>query len=164
MFQHNYIPQEILSDLGTRFVSDSLHELTRLPGIKNSHASLKRPQTIAVVEGAHAARTRRILKLNSNQSFTNWHKFLNLATFIYNTSYHTSIGCSPTVIIPGRDPVKPMDILLYSNCVQKLAFNYDFVESLRDEMLKKFERTKESIAKSFNKKEGIMTRKLGPIH
>ena len=34
---------------------------------------------------------------------------------------------------------------------QAKTFNYDFVESLRDEMLKKFQNTKESLAKSFNR-------------
>ena len=95
MFQHKYIPKEILSDLGTQFVSDLFQEITQLLEKKTYHASLKHPQTIGIVERAHAARTR-VLKLNINQSFTNWHKFLNLATFIHNTSYHTSIGCAPT--------------------------------------------------------------------
>ena len=53
MFQHSYIPQEILSDLGTQFVSDLFHELNQLLEIKVSHASLKHPQTIGVVEMAH---------------------------------------------------------------------------------------------------------------
>ena len=43
MFQHSYIPQDILSDLGTPFVSDLFHELNRLLDIKISHASLKHP-------------------------------------------------------------------------------------------------------------------------
>ena len=148
MFQHSYIPQGILSDLGTQFVSDLFHELTQLLEIKTSHASLKHPQTIGVVERAHAALTRT-LKLNSNQSFTNWYKFLNLATFIHNTSYHTSIGCAPTVIFHERDPMKPMDIRSYSNCIQKLAFNYDFVESLPDELLKKIRKYKRKPGKIF---------------
>ena len=110
------------------------------------------------MERAHAALTR-ILKLNSNHTFTNWHKYINLATFIHNTSYHTSIGCAPTVIFHGRDPVKPLDIRFYSNCIQKSAFNYDFVESLRDEMLKKFQNKKESLAKSFNRYRRYYDRK-----
>ena len=87
----------------------------------------------------------------SDQVITKVSKFFNSATFIDNTSYHPSIGCAPTVIFHGRDPVKPMDNRFCSNCIQKSAFNYDFVESLCDEMLKKFQSTKESLAKSFNR-------------
>ena len=150
LFNHSYIPKEIMSDLGTQFVSELLHELTQLPEIKISHASLKHPQTIGVVERSPAA-VARILKLNSNQSFTNWHKYVPLATFIHNTSYHTSIGCSPTVLFHGREPMKPLDLRFYSSCIQKAAFNYDFVDSLKDEMLKQFSKAKESLAKSFTR-------------
>ena len=131
-------------------MSNLCHELTQLLGIKFSHASFKHPQTIGVVGKPHAALTR-ILKLNSNQAFTKWHEFRNLATLIHNTSYRTSIGCAPTVIFNGRDPVKPINIRFYGDCIRKSAFDYDFVESLLDEMLKKFQSTKESLAKSFNR-------------
>ena len=91
MFQHKYTPQEMLSDLGTQFLSVILQELTQLLEIKLSHALLKHPETPGVVERTHAALTR-IMKLNSNQTFTNWHKKSKLATFIHNTSYYSSIG------------------------------------------------------------------------
>ena len=165
MFQHSYIPQGILSDLGTQFVSDLFHELTQLLEIKISQVSLKHPQTIGVVEGAHAALTRNF-KLNSNQQFTNWYKFLNLPTFIHNTSYQTPIGCAPPVILHERDSKKPMDIGSYSNCIQKSAFNYDFVELVRDELLKKKypEVQKKAWQNLSTDTEGNLTRKLGPIH
>ena len=47
--------------------------------------------------------------------------------------------------------MKPLDLRFYSSCIQKAAFNYDFVESLRDEMLIKFSNAKESLAKSFTR-------------
>ena len=97
---------------------------------------------LGVVERAHAALTR-IMKLNSKQTFTKRHSNLNLATFIHNTSYHTSIRWATTVVFYGRDPLKPLDIRFYSNCIQKSAFVYDFVESLRDKMPKRFQTTKE---------------------
>ena len=134
--------------MGAQFVSELLQELTNLLEIKTSNASLKHPQTIGVVERSHAA-VAHILKLNSNQAFENWHKYALLAIFNHNTSYHTSIGCSPTVLFHGREPMKPLDLWFYSNCIQKSAFSYDFVESLRDQMLKKFSNAKESLAKSF---------------
>ena len=79
-----------MSDLGTHFVSDLLHELTKLLEIKNCPASFKHPQTIGVVGRAHAA-LARILKLNNNQAFTNWHKYVPLEAFIHRRSYDTSI-------------------------------------------------------------------------
>ena len=57
-FQHSYIPTKILSDLGTSFVAELIHELSKLLEIQLEHASLKHPQTIGVVERSHAALKR----------------------------------------------------------------------------------------------------------
>ena len=128
-------------------LSQILHEVIKLHEIKISHASVKRPPTIQVIERSHAALTR-ILKLNSNQALSNWHRYFPLATFVHNTPFHTPVGCSPTALFHGIEPMKPLDLRFYSDCVHKSAFNYDFVESLRDDMLKKFSGAKESLDKS----------------
>ena len=52
-FQHSYIPQTILSDLGTNFTSELMSELASLLEVKLKHASLKHPQTIGAVERTH---------------------------------------------------------------------------------------------------------------
>ena len=64
--RHSYLPKAILSDLGTAFVSELLHELTKLLGIQLERASSKHPQTVGVVERSHSA-LKRILKLNTNE-------------------------------------------------------------------------------------------------
>ena len=65
-----------------------LHELTELLEMKLKHDSLKHPQTIGVVERSHSA-LKRILKLNTDEKWTTWYKYTDLATFIHNTSYHS---------------------------------------------------------------------------
>ena len=67
-FNHSYIPETILSDLGTTFTSSLLHELTKLLEIKLKYATLKHPQTIGVVERSHAA-LKRILKINTDSQW-----------------------------------------------------------------------------------------------
>ena len=105
-FRHSYLPETILSDLGTSFVSELLHELTKLLEIQLEHASVKHPQTVGVVERSHSA-LKRNLKLNTNEQWNDWFKYVQLATFIHNTSYRSAIGCSPTVLFHGREPIKP---------------------------------------------------------
>ena len=63
-FQHSYIHTKILSGLGTSFVAELFHELSKLLEIQLELASLKRSQTIGVVERSHAA-LKRVLKLNT---------------------------------------------------------------------------------------------------
>ena len=66
--RHSYLPKTILSDLGTSFVSEFLHELTKLLEIQLEHAKLKHPQTVGVVERSHSAH-KRILKLKTNEQW-----------------------------------------------------------------------------------------------
>ena len=54
-FCHSYLPRTILSDLGTPFVSEFLHELTKLLEIQLEHPISKHPQTVGVLERSHGA-------------------------------------------------------------------------------------------------------------
>ena len=124
-FQHSYIPHTIISDLGTNLVAELMHELAKLLEIKIGHATLKHAESVGVVERAHGA-LKRILKLNTNEQWSNWHKYVPLATYIHNT-YYTSIGCSPTAIFHGREPVKPLDVRFNNKAIKTLDPKFDFV-------------------------------------
>ena len=117
MLQHPYQPETIPNEFGTHFVSEILEELSQLLEIKIQHASLKHPQTIGVVERAHGTVTRS-LKTTSNPTFTNWHSYLNLVTFIHNTSCHATTGSTLTFLIHERAPTKLFDLLFYGSCMQ----------------------------------------------
>ena len=143
-FQHSYMPSKIHSDLGTAFVSELIHELTKMLKICLEHASLKHPQIVGVVERSHSA-LKRILKLNTNEQWNDWHKYVSLATFIHNTSYHFAIGCSPTVIFHGREPIKPLDVRFGNTTLERLEPTNEYVQTLQDAMLKKFDETKQRL-------------------
>ena len=72
LFYHSYLPKTIVSDLGTSLVSELMHELTSLLEVELKHASLKHAQSVRVVERSHGA-LKRILKLNTNEQWSNWH-------------------------------------------------------------------------------------------
>ena len=149
-FRHSYIPKTILSDLGTSFVSELLHELTKLLEIQLDHASLKHPQTVGVVERSHSA-LKRFLKLNTNEQWNDWFKYVQLATFIHNTSCHSAIGCSPTVLFHGRDPIKPLDLRFNNTLIERFSANSDYVIALQDAMNKKFSEKKFKLTEMYNK-------------
>ena len=116
-FRHSYLPETILTDLGTNFTSLLFHELAILLEIRLNHATLKHPQSIGVVERAHAA-LKRILRLHTNEQWNDWHKYVDLACFIHNTSYYSSIGCTPSLLFHGREPVKPLDLKFKNNTLK----------------------------------------------
>ena len=121
-FRHSYSPKTILSDLGTSYVSELLHELTKLLEIQLEHASLKHQQTVGFVERSHSA-LKRILKLNTNEQWNDWFKYVQFATFIQNTSYHSAIDCSPTVLFHGREPLKPLDLRFNNTLIERFSPN-----------------------------------------
>ena len=130
-FRHSYLPKTILSDLGTSFFSEIFHDLTKLNEIQLEHASLKHPQTVGVVERSHSA-LKRILKMNTKEQWNDWLKYVQLATFIHNTSYHSAIGCSPTVLFHGREPITPLDLRFNNTFIERFFPNSEYVIALQD--------------------------------
>ena len=149
-FRHSYLPKTILFDLVTSFVSELLHELTTLLEIQLDHASLKHPQTVGVVERSHSAR-ERILILNTNEQWNDWFTYVRLAAFIDYTSYHSAIGCSPTVLFHGREPMKPLDLRFNNSLIARFSPNSEYVIALQDTMNKKFSETKFKLTEMYNK-------------
>ena len=149
-FRHSYLPKTILSDLGTTFVSELMHELTKLLEIKLEHASLKHPQTVGVVERSHSA-LKRILKLNTTEQWNDWYKYVQLAAFIHNTSYHFAIGTSPTTLFHGREPLKPLDLRFNKNSLERAQPTTEYVLALQDAMLQKFSEAKSKLTEMYNR-------------
>ena len=148
-FQHSYIPHTIISDLATNFVSNLMHELFKLLEIRLNHASLKHAQSL-VVERAHGA-LKRILKLNTNEQWTNWFKYVPLATYIYSTSFYSSIGCTPSSIFHGGKPIKPLDFRRSNKSMKSMDPRSDFVIELQDAMQEKFAENKSGLIHSYHK-------------
>ena len=149
-FQHSYIPQTILSDLGANFTSELMSELASLLEVKLKHASLKHPQTIGAVERSHGP-LKQILKLNTEEKWKDWHKYVPLATFIHNTSYHSATNGCPSTLFHGREPIKPLDIRFSRNIMDAVAVNSDFVNELQDDMMQKFGENKEKLTTAYLK-------------
>ena len=77
------MPYLIIADLGSVFSSDLMHELASFLEIKLKHATLKHAQSMGVVERSHFS-TKRILRLDSNQTGIDWQKWSDIAVFIHN--------------------------------------------------------------------------------
>ena len=106
---HSYVARKIVSDLGSVITSKLIHELTGLLDIHISHSTLKHPQTMRLRERSHGL-LKRILKLNTDAQWSDWHKYVPLATLIHNTSNYLSIGCCPNTVFLGKEPSKPLDL------------------------------------------------------
>ena len=78
-------------------------------------------------------------------------KYVQLATFIHNTSYHSAIGCSPTVLFHGREPIKPLDLRFNHTLIERISLNSEYVIAVQDTMNKNFSGTKFKLTEMHNK-------------
>ena len=93
----SYLPKIVLSDMGTAFTARVMTELSRLLEIKLEYATVKHPQTMGSIERCHAS-LKQYLGIYENRAKRDWHLYVDLAVFVHNTTYHTSIGCTPTFL------------------------------------------------------------------
>ena len=111
MIKHAYLTTTLISDKGTAFMSDVTKEVAGVLGISVKHATTKHAQTIGLLERFHAS-IKQALKVETGERRSLWHKYVNIAVLIYNSSHHTSIGCEPSRVFHGRIRYNMFDLKL----------------------------------------------------
>ena len=111
MTKHAYLPTTLISDKGTAFRSHVIKEVAGVLGITLKHATTKHAQTIGLLEWSHAS-IKHTLKIETGEWRSLWRKYVNIAVFNYDTSYHTSIGLEPSRGFHGCFPYNILDLKL----------------------------------------------------
>ena len=127
MTRHAYLPTLLITDKGSVFVSQVIHEVAEILGITLKHATTKHAQTIGVLERAHAT-IKTSLKMASGEYRKQWHKYLPIAILIYNTTYHSGIDCEPSRVFHVRVPHNILDHKLGLHFNPNIAPTTDFPE------------------------------------
>ena len=101
--KHAYLPNTLISDKGSAFVSHLIKKVAGFPDISLKHVTTKHSQTIGLFERSQAS-YKQALKIKTGEGRSFWHKYVSIAVLNYKTSYHTSIGCEPSRAFHGRIP------------------------------------------------------------
>jgi transposase InsO family protein len=100
------IRQTILTDQGSNFLSELFTNVCKVLEIKRIKTTTQRPQANGALET-----TRRVsveyLRCFILEDQTNWDKWISYATFVFNTTHHTSTGYTPHELVFGRKPNIP---------------------------------------------------------
>jgi hypothetical protein len=96
-------PESIVTDRDTVFVSSFWRELFKLYRVNLKLSTAYHPQTDGQTERVNQC-LEMFLHCAVQDSPTTWKSWLSLAEFWYNSSFHTSIGCSPFKALYGYDP------------------------------------------------------------
>jgi hypothetical protein len=121
------IPQMVLTDQGSNFMSEVFTSVCKLLRIKRIKYSAYHPQSNGALE-----RTDRVLveylRCFSLEDQSDWDKWLPYATFVFNTTPHTATGYTPHELLLGRRPnipgmlqrEPPETLYTYDNYVKEL--------------------------------------------
>ena len=105
------IPEELLSDRGTNFLSDLVCDTCKLLGIKKINASGYHPQTDGLVEKFNSTLISLIAKCCVSKCH-NWDEHLPSLLFAYRSNVQDSTRESPFFLLYGRDPHIPTSTVL----------------------------------------------------
>ena len=110
MFSRYGIPDELLSDQGTNFVSTVMQQVCDRLGIKKIKTSPYHPQTNGLVERFNGTLKSMLRRCCLNDR-SNWDKYIPLVLFAYREVPQQSLGFSPFELLYGYPVRGPLDVL-----------------------------------------------------
>jgi hypothetical protein len=104
------VPEEVLSDNGTQFVSNIMKEVSRLLSIHQIQSSPYHPICNGLVEKMNDT-LKTILKKMCSECPKQWDRYLPAVLFAYRSTVQESLGFTPFELMYGRSVRGPMEIL-----------------------------------------------------
>lgn len=137
IFSRLGVPEEILSDLGTQFVSECMKEVARLLSIKQLTTTPYHPMCNGLTEKFNGTMKSMLKRLCSEQP-RQWHRYINPLLFAYREVPQESTGFSPFELLYGRAVRGPMFILkeLWTKELEQpeIKNSYQYVFELREKL------------------------------
>ena len=110
MFCRLGIPEEILSDRGAQFISETMKQVDRLLSIKQIMTTPYHPMCNGLSENFNGT-LKTILKRLCAECPKQWDRYIPAVLFAYRSTVQESTGCLPFELVFGRKVRGPMDIL-----------------------------------------------------
>ena len=110
MYSRLGIPEEVLSDLGTQFVSKGMEEVSKLQSIKRLTITPYHPICNGLAERFNGT-LKKMLRRLCNEQPRQWHCFVNPLLFAYREALQEATGFSPFELFYGRIVCGPVQIL-----------------------------------------------------
>ena len=153
------ISQTFLHTISHTFTSQLLSELAKMLEIEINHPTLKHAETIGLLERSHGP-PKRYLRIYENQVKHDWHKFVDLAVFQHNTSFHTGLGCPSSLVFHGRIPINPIDLRFNNKTLPNYNSRFDYISEIQSKMLRIFCETKANLIASISKYRDYYDKKV----
>ena len=137
IFSRIGIPQEILSDRGSQFVSDLMREISRLLSVHQLQTTPYHAQCNGLVERWNGTLSRMIQKMAAEKP-SDWDRYIPALLFSYREVAQASLGFSPFELVYGRSVRGPMsvlrDIWADEDINEQTKTTYQYVLELRERL------------------------------
>ncbi|XP_062584037.1 uncharacterized protein LOC134245806 isoform X2 [Saccostrea cucullata] len=104
------VPKEMLTGMGTQFISELMGEVSRLLSMKQLSTTPYHPMCNGLVERFNGT-LKQILRRLCSERPKDWDKYLSAALFAYRDAPQESLGFSPFELVYGHRVRGPMRIL-----------------------------------------------------
>ncbi|XP_032402446.1 uncharacterized protein LOC116708623 [Xiphophorus hellerii] len=127
-------PKQLHSDQGASFESLLIAELLNVAGVQKSHTTPYHPMGNGSCERMNRTLGNMIRALPPRAKHR-WPEALKSLTFAYNCTVHETTGYAPFLLMFGRVPRLPVDVIFGSALSDPEVVDYDrYVETLRKDM------------------------------
>ena len=137
IFSRTGMPQEILSDRGSQFVSDLMREISRLLSVRQLQTTPYHAQCNGLVERWNGTLRRMIQKMAAEKPI-DWDRYIPALLFSYREVAQASLGFSPFELVYGRSVRGPMsvlrDIWADEDINEQTKTTYQYVLELRERL------------------------------
>lgn len=103
IFKLHGLPKDIVSDRDPTFLRKVRRKLFRVQGVDLKRSTAYHPQTDGQTEATNKT-LETYLRCMTAEAPQSWSKWLTLAEWWYNTTYHSAIKCTPFEVIYGQSP------------------------------------------------------------
>jgi len=167
MYSRYGIPDEILSDRGTQFMSECMKEVSRLLGIRQLATTPYHPMCNGLVEKFNGTLKTMLRRMVSEQP-KQWHRYIDALLFAYRSVPQESTGFAPFELLYGRSVRSPINVLkeLWTNDTNDISHDtkttYEYVFELRNKLGETLQIAQEELQKSQKKYKHYYDRKAKP--
>ena len=145
------IPEEVLTDQGTQFMSECMQEVSRLLSIKGLTSTPYHPICNGLVERWNGTLKSMLKRLCQDQP-KQWHRLINPVLFAYREVPQESTGFSPFQLLYGRSVRGPGTILkelwTKEENIPEVKSSYEYVTELRERLEDSLKLAQEELEKS----------------
>ncbi|GFO28529.1 gypsy retrotransposon integrase-like protein 1 [Plakobranchus ocellatus] len=131
------VPEEVMSDQETQFISDCMKEVCHLLGIEQKTTASYHPMCNGLVERFNATLKTCLRRLCSEQP-RQWHRYINHLLFAYREMPQESTHFDPFELLYGRTVRGSMHIIreLWTKKIEEpdVKSSYEYVLNLRERL------------------------------